>query len=127
MRTGSVGNRNVEDMINTLPEPKKKAIYSLRKILLDHGYLEDAEYDAINVEPVLIYSKSEKNVLVLRHKWELSATILVPDPEKLKEDNDTMDMSLHDSLVIDEDGKHWLKFSLPKEESMILRVLEDLS
>ncbi len=28
----------------------------MRKILLDHGFLEDVEYDSINIEPVLKYS-----------------------------------------------------------------------
>ena len=57
MRTGAVGNRSAEDMVNTLVEPKKTVISSMRSKLITQGYSEEVEYDAINIEPVLIYSR----------------------------------------------------------------------
>ena len=81
MRTGSVGNRSADEMVKTLVESKKTVISSIRDKLIADGYAEDVEYDAINIEPVLIYSKSEKCSLFVRHKWALVALIPIQSDE----------------------------------------------
>src|ERR1700730_2852928 len=75
MRTGSIGNRSAEDMIKTLVEPKKTIISSVRDRLLGSGFMEEGEYDSTNIETVLVYSKSERKVVFLKHKWDLVAMI----------------------------------------------------
>jgi hypothetical protein len=125
LRTGSVGNRTAEDMVRTLVEPKKKVISGVRENLLNLGFLEDVEYDAINIEPVLMYSKSEKKLVFLKHKWDLVAMIplkssLFPQGLQVTEVQD----DLLQFRYSDEEGNHWLKFSLPKNESELYRALK---
>lgn len=125
MRTGSVGNRSAEDMIKTLVEPKKSAISSIRQKLLAAGFSEEVEYDAINIEPVLIYSTSEKNTLFVKHKWELAA--LIPLKSEIEKEHFlSSDLNLAKYQFVDDDGNGWLKFSLPKDEELILNVLKTL-
>lgn len=126
MRTGSFGDRNAEDMLRTLPAEKKKVISSIRSKLLENGYIEEAEYDALNVEPVLKYSKSETEVIFLRHKWELTAMIPVTDSKK-KLAYIRFDQLISKRLFTDDDGNRWIKFQLPGEESDALQVLEIIS
>ena len=122
LRTGSVGNRNAEDLIRTLPGEKKAVISALRLKLLEGGYIEDAEYDAINVEPVLKYSKSEYELVFLRFKWELAAMIPVADTARKNDANFGKDFSKF--IFVDDDGIRWLKFKLPDEENNALNALE---
>ena len=69
-------------MVRTLVEPKKTVISSIRDKLIAEGYSEEVEYDAINIEPVLIYSKSEKRSLFVKHKWALIALIPIQSREE---------------------------------------------
>jgi hypothetical protein len=119
MRTGSVGNRNAEDMVNTLPKEKRETITSVRKKLLEKGYLENLEYDSINIEPVLIYSKSEKNTIFVRHKWATLAEIPVTE-----ETQGSLTPELYELLVKDDDGKSLLRLQLPDQEKMLLQILD---
>ena len=125
LRTGSAGNRSADDMIGTLVEPKKSAILSIRKRLLERGYLEEVEYDAINVEPVLIYSKSDIKAIFLRHKWETSGQI----PFHLVQDrfSNSEESVENRFLFTDEEGNRWLKFNLPEQEERALETLDSIS
>ncbi|HYB03943.1 MAG TPA: hypothetical protein VED17_05755 [Nitrososphaerales archaeon] len=123
MRTGSVGNRNAEDMVKTLVKEKKVIITSVRDALLHRGYLEDVEYDSINIEPVLIFSKAEKNVVLVRHKWETNATIPFQDSETLEK---IVDQKIASFLTTDEEGKNLLRFKLPDQEKDLLLTLDIL-
>lgn len=110
-------------MVKTLVEPKKSVISRVRERLLSMGYNEEVEYDAINIEPVLIYSKSERTVF-LRHKWKLSASIPVESmmaekKESLPEPN--MDVSKYQTK--DEEERSWLKFELPDDQEALFLVL----
>jgi len=121
-----VGNRSAEDMIRTMVEPKKSVISSARKKLLDRGYAEEVEYDAINIEPVLIYSKSDAKVMFLRHKWETSAQIAlqsIPDQNELLGSEQG---KLGSFLVTDEEGNKWLKFKLPEYEQKAFETLDSI-
>jgi hypothetical protein len=122
LRTGSAGDRSAEDLVKTLPEPKRTVVSSIREKLLRLGYQESPEYDAINVEPVLIYSKSEKNSMFLKFKWELYCAIPVLDIQKFE----TSGLNLTSSKFLTEDyeGRHWLKFRLPEEETLALETLQ---
>lgn len=125
MRTGSVGNRSAEDMIRTLVEPKKTILGELRQKLLSLGYNEEVEYDAINIEPVLIYSKSDRKALFVRHKWELVAQIPLQSQDDRKRVLESFhEMPLGNFETTDEQGNHWLKFSLPRDEDVVLQVIE---
>lgn len=125
LRTGAVGNRSAEDMVRTLVEPKKSAISSIRLKLLAAGYSEEVEYDSVNIEPVLIYSTSDKNVLFVRHKWELAA--LIPrEPEIEKKLIAVSSEALPDHEYVDDESNRWLKFELPKDEELILQILKRL-
>jgi len=123
LRTGSVGNRNAEDMVKTLVKEKKVIITSVRDALLHRGYLEDVEYDSINIEPVLIFSKAEKNVVLVRHKWETNATIPFQDSETLEK---IVDQKIASFLTTDEEGKNLLRFKLPDQEKDLLLTLDIL-
>jgi len=125
LRTGSVGNRTVEDMVRTLPEPKKQVISSLRERLLRLGYSEEVEYDPINVEPVMIYSKSEKDVVYVRHKWETTASILLVDPHKSGEIENDPKKSLLNFIAVDDQGNQMLRFPLPEYEAEVFHILEE--
>ena len=126
MRTGSVGNRSADDMIRTLVEPKKTVISSLRKKLLERGYVEEVEYDAINIEPVLIYSKSHVNVIFLRHKWETSAQIALQSISNRNELLGSDGGKLSRFLITDEEGNQWLKFKLPEFEENAVETLDSI-
>src|SRR5579863_6821780 len=70
LRTGSIGNRDAETLINTLVEPKKSLLSKLRLYLLSLGYQEEAGYDAINIESYVAYSILGQTRFILKHKWE---------------------------------------------------------
>ena len=125
MRTGSVGNRSAEDMVKTLVEPKKTAISSIREKLLNAGYSEEVEYDAINIEPVLTYSISETNTLLVKHKWELTALLPIRS-DTMKQIVLSFDQNLVKYMFVDEDNNRWVKFKLPNDEELILKVLKTL-
>ena len=125
MRTGSVGNRSAEDMVKPLVEPKKTAISSIREKLLNAGYSEEVEYDAINIEPVLTYSISETNTLLVKHKWELTALLPIRS-DTMKQIVLSFDQNLEKYMFVDEDNNRWVKFKLPNDEELILKVLKTL-
>lgn len=125
MRTGSVGNRSAEDMVKTLVEPKKTAVSSIREKLLSAGYSEEVEYDSINIEPVLIYSVSETNRLFVKHKWDLTALLPVRS-DAMKQQVLSFDPNLAKYEFVDDDNNSWLKFKLPNDEELILKVLKTL-
>jgi hypothetical protein len=127
VRTGSVGNRSADDMVKTLVEPKKIVITSIRTKLIAEGFSEEVEYDAINIEPVLIYSKSEKRVLFLRHKWELTALIPIQSKEdraRIFSNAEEIDPAKYETT--DEEGNRWLRFQLPSEEETVLKALQKI-
>lgn len=126
MRTGSVGNRNAEDIVKTLPEEKRGPLSSTRKIMLDRGYSEEIEYDAISVEPVLTYSKSENQVIALRYKWEVCASIFLGTYERFDELEKPVKDRLANFQITDDDGNRWLKFGLPEQQDIFLYGLEKL-
>lgn len=115
LRTGSVGNRSAEDMIKTLVEPKKTVISGVRNQLLALGFCEEVEYDAINIEPVLVYNKQEK-VVMLKHKWALVALVPMNSRVAHKE-------SFKEFETTDENGDMWFRFNLPDDQMRLLSFL----
>jgi hypothetical protein len=125
MRTGSVGNRSADDMVKTLVEPKKTVISSIRSKLIAEGYLEEVEYDAINIEPVLIYSKSEKRTLFVKHKWALTALIPIQsDEDRIRIFSRIEEIGPSRYETTDEEGNLWLEFELPRDEDVVLKALK---
>jgi hypothetical protein len=85
LRTGSIGNRDAETLVNTLPEPKKSILQAIRRELLSLGYSEEAGYDAINIESYVAYSAKGENRFFLKHKWEVVVVaVLDSDSERQK-------------------------------------------
>ena len=116
-------------MVKPLVEPKKTVISSLRDKLLSQGYSEEVEYDAINIEPVLIYSKSEKQVLFVKHKWSLVAQIPIQEEGKEGQSLAELEAKLPDNQkykVEDEAGSRWLRFDLPSKQNELLEILSKL-
>jgi hypothetical protein len=97
----------------------------MRRKLLDRGYAEEVEYDAINIEPVLIYSKSEVKTIFLRHKWETNAQIPLKLVNDQKEIPGLIEGKLN-SFLVTEDGNQSLKFRLPEDEEKALETLDSL-
>lgn len=127
MRTGSVGNRSADDMVKTLVEPKKTIISSIRNRLIAEGYSEDVEYDAINIEPVLYYIRSEKRALLVKHKWALVALIPIQsDEDKSVIFSKTKEFEPAEFEMRDEEGNQWLKFDLPKDEETVMKILQKI-
>jgi hypothetical protein len=124
LRTGAVGNRTADDMVNTLVEPKKSVLSSIRKKLLASGFSEEVEYDSINIEPVLIYSKSDTKVLFLKHKWELTALIPIISDETKEKIQSILKIDLSKYETNNEEGKSWLKLKLPEDEDTALKIAE---
>ncbi|MCL4518727.1 MAG: hypothetical protein M1587_05970 [Thaumarchaeota archaeon] len=116
LRTGSIGNRSAEDLVKTLVEPKKNVISAVRNRLLSLGYSEEVEYDAVNIEPVLIYNKAEQ-VVLLKHKWDLVAMIPIKSevagPASFKEFE-----------TQDEDGNKWFRFNLPADQIRLFSAIK---
>lgn len=121
-----MGNRNAEDIVKTLPQEKKGPLSAIRNILLDRGYMEEMEYDAINVEPVFSYSKSESQVIVLRYKWEISVSISLRNQLRFEDLEKSVRDSLANLIIKDDDGNLWLKFGLPEQHDLFLTTLEKL-
>jgi hypothetical protein len=113
-------------MVRTLPEPKKQTISWMRLELLGRGYSEEVEYDAINVEPVLVYSKSANNVIFLKYKWETAATVPVLNSGSLNKILKDKKEDFEDYLTEDEDGVRLLKFLLPEQSEKVLKLLANL-
>lgn len=85
LRTGSIGNRDAENLIGTLVEPKKSTLAKIRASLLSLGYVENADYDAINVESYVSYALSNIPRFILKHKWELVVILILHDQTELSE------------------------------------------
>ena len=114
-------------MVNTLVEPKKAVISSIRGKLIAEGYSEDVEYDAINIEPVLIYSKSEKRILFVKHKWALIALIPIQsNEERVQMFSSVSEIDPAKYETTDEEGNHWLKFQLPSDEDIVMKALQKI-
>ena len=127
MRTGSIGNRNAEEMIRTLVEPKKRVVSSIRTKLLAMNLVEDVEFDSINIEPVMIYSLRDERWVFVKHKWEVVALVRLDSEDERKPQ---LLSTIQDGKGLLErneiDGTLWAKFSLPDGEGPALRVLEQL-
>jgi hypothetical protein len=104
MRTGSIGNRDSETLINTLPEPKRSIISKLRNVLLNLSFEEAADYDAINVESYLSYSSKGQARIMLKHKWKLSAIILLQNNQEKVELTQALPETAHIEFGKSEDG-----------------------
>jgi hypothetical protein len=99
-------------MMNTLPEPKRSTLAPIRDKLLVFGFSEEVEYDYINVEPVLVYHGPGRLTILLKHKGETSASVLLETEEQINRVLKTAPK--FESLVFeDEQGKTWLRFPLP--------------
>ena len=124
MRTGSIGNRDAESLVNTLVEPKKTIIRELRALLLSLGYQEEAGYDAINIESYISYSKSNLPRFILKHKWELAAFAIINDKEKHSILENYSDLKKRETGVNEGDGLVWIKLDMVEDKETIRALAE---
>jgi hypothetical protein len=125
LRTGSIGSRSADEMIQTLVEPKKSRVSSVRTKLLALGLEEEVEFDPINIEPVLVYSLRGDRRVFVKHKWATIALVRLNSREQAREL-----ASISRSLELEEneqDGTIWFKFDLPEEEATALKALAEIS
>ena len=125
MRTGSIGNRDAETLINTLVEPKKSTLGNLRKHLLEEGFGEEADYDAINIESYIAYSLSGQTRFIFKHKWNLSVTLLLKngDEETMLKRKVPESASLEFSRNED-DGTIWSEMNPQLQTDLILKIVD---
>jgi hypothetical protein len=128
LRTGSIGNRDAESLINTLVEPKKSILSKLRDDLLSYGYSEEAGYDPINVESYVSYSISGVTRFIFKHKWELVVLFVIANPEE-KEKVARMFPSVGSKKieVNDVDGTTWLSLDPGSEGDIIRQIAKSLT
>jgi hypothetical protein len=126
MRTGSIGNRDAETLVNTLPEPKKSILQSIERELVSLGYTEEAGFDAINIESYLSYSLQGKTRFFLKHKWEvLALLVLYSESEKKFVVEKFPALSMKSFEV--EDVGYTMKFDPKEEKGDLVRVAEFFS
>ena len=128
MRTGSIGNRDAETLINTLVEPKKSALSSLRTQLLSLGYSEEAGYDAINIESHVLYSFSGDGRFLFKHKWELAVLVVLhSEEERVAVIGRFPEIENKQFEKNDEDGTIWVKIDPLAESALIVRMAESFA
>jgi hypothetical protein len=123
MRTGSIGNRDAETLINTLVEPKKSILTKLRHVLLTCGFVEEAGYDAINVESYVSYSISNTTRFIAKFKWELAVFLLLQNQEE--QSNLMLNVAATKEKQVEqnsEDGTFWLKLDPTRDEELIIAL-----
>jgi hypothetical protein len=125
LRTGSIGNRDAESLINTLVEPKKSILGELRYRLVSLGYQEETGYDAINVESYVAYSRFGKLRFILKHKWEIGVYLV------LHEENEKDRVGLKLATLKDRkieknenDETSWLKLNPETDAKLIIDLFE---
>ena len=123
LRTGSIGNRDAETLINTLVEPKRSILLKLRSALLSQGYSEEAGYDAINIESYVSFSISNVLRFILKHKWELAVILVIQNQkEQTALVNQFPAIKERQFEQNTDDGTLWLKFDPAAEEQLILNL-----
>lgn len=123
MRTGSIGNRDAESLINSLVEPKKTILSDLRKELLSMGFAEEAGYDPINVESFVSYSSLGVNRFIFKHKWSLVVTLILSgnvERESIVERLPEVAPKVFSKN--EEDDTLWSVFDPKAERELILKV-----
>ncbi len=123
LRTGSIGNRDAETLINTLVEPKKTLLGDLRKKLLALGFGEETGYDAINIESYVSYSFHGSTRFIFKHKWSL-AVVLVLHDEQDKEETQRQSPKIAEFTFTrnEEDGTVWAELDPEKDKELILKL-----
>jgi hypothetical protein len=127
LRTGSIGNRDAESLINTLVEPKKSILSKLRTDLLNIGYSEEAGYDPINVESYVSYSIAGITRFIFKHKWELAVLfIFANSEEKEKALKKYPGLNSKKVEINEEDATMWLSFEPSMEGDLIRQIARSL-
>jgi len=114
-------------MVKSLVEPKRTIIESIRQKILRLHFVEEVEFDPIEIEPVIIYSKFGKRRIFLKHKWDTIALVLLASKEKGDEIAKKLGVNQDKLEANEEDGTSWLKFQLPAEENLALETLSLVS
>ena len=127
MRTGSIGNRDAESLINTLVEPKRTILGDLRKELLSMGFAEEAGYDPINVESFVSYSYLGVNRFILKHKWSLAVTLVLSgNVERESIVGRLPEIAPKVFTKNEEDNTLWSDFDPKVERELILKIARTL-
>jgi hypothetical protein len=124
LRTGSIGNRDAETLLNTLPEPKKSILQPIRSELLSLGYSEEAGFDVINIESYICYSVKGKNRFYLKHKWELVVLAVLESLKEKQEILNTFPILEKKEFEQTDDALFGAKLDPQNEQPMIFQLAE---
>ncbi len=114
-------------MINTLVEPKRSILSSLRVDLLNLGYSEEAGYDPINVESYVSYSFAGVTRFIFKHKWELVVLFVIANSEdKEKTLKKYPALGSKKFEINDEDATMWLNLDPSREGDLIREIARSL-
>lgn len=128
LRTGSIGNRDAESLINTLVEPKRSILSKLRNDLLGMGYSEEAGYDPINVESYVSFSIAGVTRFIFKHKWELGVLFVIANSEeKEKALKKYPELNSKKIELNDEDSTMWVTLDPGAEGDLIRQIARSLS
>ncbi len=123
MRTGSIGDRNVDDLIRTIAIDKRTVISDVRRVLLSIGYSEAVDYDPINVESIILFSKDGKQRFLLKHKWTLKSILVIHNEEEKKKIFELFP-KLPENRIERDDSENltWLDLDLDSERELLYSI-----
>jgi len=126
MRTGSIGGRSVDDLIGTIGEDKRLLVLDIRSKLLALGFEEEVDYDPINVESVIIFSREGKQRFRLKYKWAVKTFFIIhSEEEKHKIQEKFPELSEENRIETnDADGSRWLELDPLTEKDLIVSIAE---
>jgi hypothetical protein len=124
LRTGSIGNRDAETLVNTLPEPKKSILRTIRSKLLSLGFSEEAGYDAINIESYVAFSARGTDRFFLKHKWEVVVVLMLESENEKQEVEKRFPRLLNKDYEKSDDSTISVKLNPQNEEPLIFELAE---
>ncbi|MGI0079505.1 MAG: hypothetical protein ACRECH_07765 [Nitrososphaerales archaeon] len=123
LRTGSIGNRDAETLINTLVEPKRSLLGDLRRELISLGFSEETGFDAINIESFVSYSFSGSTRFIFKHKWNLVVVLIIySEAEKELIVRKFPKISNFAFARNEEDGTIWTELDPKTDRELILQL-----
>jgi hypothetical protein len=116
MRTGGFGQRNLDELVATLPTAQRKLFETLRGRLKQFPLKESLDYNPLELEWNPIYTTVDGvEVLRVNFKWDFSVTVFIPNSKSsVLEEAPNLKPLLRDEENNTE-GKH-LRFLIAEEK-----------
>jgi hypothetical protein len=127
MRTGSIGGRDVDSLLKTISVEKRTILEKSRKFLIDAGFMEEVEYDPVNVESIFIFSAptNREVKIILKYKWDLEALFAFPsknDADRIRANFPFFSLPPEESAMADRSSV--LRLDLSNQSDLLQRVTE---